>query len=113
MAAGAGIEQECEDSRGRQGLLTRVAPKRALHRVFGNGGEGGGRPPKGDGLSLARLACCALLPSVALSGFASAAAAARGAEGAAAALSPVLTNRWWVTVKNMLSCELWLSLIHI
>ena len=100
-ADGAGTEEERKVSRG-PGLLTGVAPKRALQRVFGNsGGDGNSRrPPEGRGLSLARLACRALLPSVALGGFASAAAAAAatttGAGGAAASLAPLLTNRWWV-----------------
>ena len=104
-ADGAGTEEERKVSRG-PGLLTGVAPKRALQRVFGNsGGDGNSRrPPEGRGLPLARLACRALLPSVALGGFASAAAAAAaaaattttGAGGAAASLAPLLTNRWWV-----------------
>lgn len=97
MLEGTGMEEERMVTPG-QGLLTRVTPKRALRRIFGDSGaDSSNRPSEGRGLSLARLACGALLPSVALAGFASAAAAA-GVGGAAAALSPLLTNRWWVTV---------------
>lgn len=71
------------DTIGRS-LLTRGIPRKALQQP-GRSGRGG--------LSLARLACCALLPPVALAGFASAAAAA-GAGAGAAALSPLLSNRW-------------------
>ncbi len=71
-----------------RGLLTRGIPSKAIQHP-GRSGRGG--------LSLARLACCALLPSVALAGFASAAAAA-GAGAGTAALSPLLTNRWYAAL---------------
>eukprot|EP00752_Nemacystus_decipiens_P009465 g8463.t1 len=107
VAAGAGIEDhESKVASGQQGLLTRVTPERVLRRMFGKSG-GASRKPSGDrGLSLARLACRALLPSVALGGFASAAA---GAGGAAASLSPLLTNRWyvWAILMASSSAGLW------
>lgn len=98
VVEGAGVEER-KASR-QQGLLARVMPKRAPQRMLGNEGGDSSKPSEGRGLSLARLACCTLLPSVALAGVASAAAAA-GAGGAAAALSPLLTNRWWVASVEM------------
>lgn len=106
VAEGPGLEQELHVSR-VQSLLTRAMPKTELRRFLKDSGGNSSRPSEGCGLPLARLACCALLPSVVLGGFASAAAAA-GVGGAAAGLSPLLANRWWVTVGTY-HCRFWVS----
>lgn len=69
-----------------------------INRVFGKNNRTDSRWGSGDRgrLPLARLACCALLPSfLALAGFAPAAAAAASETGAAA-LPQLLANRWYV-----------------
>lgn len=83
-------------------------PKMGDRSACGNDGSEGTRDHAL--LLLPRLARWALLPSLALAGFAPAAAAAAaaagvGTTGAATALSTLLTNRWYVVGGWELTCQ--------